>query len=248
MIMKKDRHFISKYLAGELDSVQAGGFEEALFSNPALRREMNLYKEVDQALADSDVLDLRLQLNSMHEPVIQELSQGAGKANKRVVRYAAAAASIAILLGFSILGILQNPDSLIKKFYSPYPMGMVTRSANINIDQILMEAMMRYDNQEYREAVILFEKVLANDPEMISTNLYAGISYLEIMEYSHAEKSLNKVIDHRDNLYIEQAEWYIGFCYLMTERKKEAVKQFSRIAEEKGFYSDKAKNILKKLK
>jgi len=246
--MKKDRHFISKYLAGELDSAQAGRFEEALLSDSALRREMDLYKEVDQALADSDVLDLRAQLNTMHEPVLRELTQGSGKANKRVVRYAAVAASLAILLGIGILSMLQNPDSVIRKFYSPYAMTLVTRSADINIDQLLVEAMIRYDNQQYREAVILFEKVLASDPEMVSTNLFAGISYIEIMEYQHAEKSLNKVINHRDNLYIEQAEWYIGFCYLLTERKEKAIRQFSRIANDNGYYSDKARHILKKLK
>ena len=246
--MKKDRHFISKYLAGELDSVQTGRFEGALLSDSALQREMNLYKEVDQSLTDSDVLDLRAQLNAMHEPVLQELTQGSRKTNKRVVRYAAVAASIAVLLGIGFLSMLQNPGSITRKFYSPYAMTLVTRSADINVDQLLVEAMIRYDNQQYRDAVILFEKVLASDPEMVSTNLFAGISYIEIMEYKHAEKSLNKVINHRDNLYIEQAEWYIGFCYLMTERREKAIRHFTGIANDNGFYSDKAKHILKKLK
>jgi len=209
---------------------------------------MDLFKEVDQVLADSEVLDLRSQLNTLHEPVLQEISRSTGKTRKHVAGYAAAAAGIAILIGIGVLGILKNTDHIIKKYYHPYTMTMTTRSADMDIDFVLREALMRYDNQEYREAVILFERVLNSDPEMISASLYAGISYFEIKEYSHAENSFNKVIEHNDNLYIEQAEWYMGFCYLMTDRKEKAIKQFAKIIDGQGYYSDKAKSILRRLK
>jgi len=236
------------YLSGELDTVQGKEFEAALLTNPVLRREMNLYKEVDQALADSEVLELRSQLNALHEPMLQEIEANRTKTGKHILRYSAAAATIAVLLGIGFLSLLKNPDNIIRKFYNPYAMTMVTRSADMNVDLILREALSKYDSKQYREAVILFEKVIKSDPEMISANLYAGISYFEIKEYSHAELNFNKIIKHDDNLFIEQAEWYMGFCYLMTGRKEEAIKQFGKIVRNKGYYSDKAKDILKKLK
>ncbi len=246
--MKKNRHLISKYLSRELDSVQSAGFEEALRTSPALRQEINLYKEVDRALADTEVLDLRSQLNAMHEPMLQEILVNTRRSDRQYARYVAAAAAIAVIIGIGVLGFLRNQDSIVGRFYHPYAMTMVTRSSNMDIDLILREALIRYDNHKYREAVILFEKVLDSDPEMIPANLYAGISYFEIKEYSNAEKSLDRVIKHNDNLYIEQAEWYMGFCYLMTGRKEKAIHQFRKIADGKGYYNDKAKKILNRLK
>jgi len=246
--MKTNRHLISKYLLGELDSVQSADFEKVLVSDSAIRQEVNLYQEVDKAIADTDVLELRSQLNALHEPMLQELSGYASRSGKKYGRYAAAAATIAVIIGIGVLGFLKNQDSLVSKFYHPYTMTMVTRSADLDVDMVLREALLRYDNKKYRDAVILFEKVIESDPEMISANLYAGISYFEIKEYSNAEISLDKVIRHNDNLYIEQAEWYMGFCYLMTDRKDKAIMQFTKIAESNSYYSQKAKKILKKLK
>ena len=205
-----------------------------------------MYQEVDRALSDSEVLDLRSKLNELHDPVIQEIDT-VGNQKKCVYRYAVSAASVAILLCFGIFSLSLNSNNIIEKYYQPYAMSSFTRSADVTIDQILQEALIKYDNQQYREAVILFEKVLDSDSELIPAQLYAGISYMEIKKYSQAETSFNKVINHNDNLFIEQAEWYIGFCYLMTERKEKAIKQFSKIAAEDGFYRDKAKNILKKV-
>ena len=245
--MDKNRHLISKYLGGELDPESAFRFEETLMSDEELREELRLYERVDEAVADTELLNLRAQLNAMHDPVMQEFDRRSAKTYKRVMRYAATAASVAVILGFSIFLLLRD-GSITGRFYSPYDISMVTRSADMNIDQTLREAMLKYENHQYREAVILFERVITAEPEMLSNFLYSGISYFEIKEYKRAENSLQKVIDHNDNLYIEQAEWYIGFCYLMTDRKEKAYKQFRKIADEKGYYSKNAKRIIKRLK
>lgn len=245
--MDKNRHLITKYLSGELDSSAASRFEEVLLKDAGLQAELMLYKQVDASIADTEVLNLRAQLESMHEPMIQEMGTRSGKNVKRIARYAAVAASVAFILGFSVFSLL-NDDSIIGKFYTPYDITMVNRSVDLNIDLTLREAMLKYDNQEYREAVILFERVITAEPGMLSTNLYSGISYLEIKEYQRAEKSLQKIIDHNDNLYIEQAEWYIGFCYLMTDRREKALKHFTKIENNKGFFSQQAGQIINKLK
>lgn len=233
-----------------MDPVQAADFEKALLNDSSLRCEMNLYQEVDKALADSEILALRSQLNTIHEPVLQEID-GIGQQRKRVLGYSISAASIVMFIGIGIFGLFNlfslDSDKIIDKFYFPYEMSSVHRSATLSIDQILQDALIKYDNKEYKDAVILFEKVLDAEPEMISAHLYSGISYFEIKEFNNAEASFKKVIDHNDNLYIEQAEWYIGFCYLMTGKKDKALDQFAKIASGNGYFNEKAKRILKKL-
>ncbi len=245
--MDKNRHLITKYLDGELDTISSARFEEDLLKDYDLQMELNLYKEVFESIADHEVMDIRARLNSLHEPAMQELKKNSSRPLRRTVRYAVTAASVALLLGIGLFSLIKE-SNFPDKFLTAYDVTMVHRSADINLDLTLQEALDKYENKEYREAVILFEKVLEYDPGMLSTQLYAGISYIEIKEYKHAEGSLKKIIDQNDNLFIEQAEWYMGFCYLMTDRREKAIRQFADIAGKKGFYSEKARKILKRLK
>ncbi len=73
--MDKNRHLISKYLEGELDSGEVARFEEALLEDHELREELELYREVDEALADTEVMELRAQLDELHEELVPQLEK-----------------------------------------------------------------------------------------------------------------------------------------------------------------------------
>ena len=70
---------------------------------------------------------------------------------------------------------------------------------------------------------------------------------MEIKRYNDANKSFRKIIDGNYILYLEQAEWYLAFCYLMTDNREKAREQFTLIENRKGYYQDKAKRILKRI-
>jgi tetratricopeptide (TPR) repeat protein len=248
--MDKNRHLISRYLEGEMDPIEATGFEEALENNPELKEELDLYREVDNAIADSEVLDLRAQLDEIHEELSPQLEKLTRKSSKRVLRYAVAA-SIAVIISlgtYSLFFNKVNNNKIVSEFYKPYDVTLVNRSANDHIIPLMREALYKYENKEYREAVTLFRKILEVKPEMTASYLYSGISYMELKEYVNAEKSFNAVIEHNDNLYIEQAEWYLGMVYLLTDQKEKAREQFLKIKEVDGYYSKAATKILRKYK
>jgi tetratricopeptide (TPR) repeat protein len=247
--MNKNKNLISKYLGGEMDPVTAARFEEELRNDPQLREEMELYREVDEALADSEVLEFRMHLQELHEQLAPEIYAPPVSTWKKFARVAVAASVIAVL-GFAVFSYFQtgNTGNLIDKYYKPYEITSTNRSVGASTDRTLQSAMEKYQNHHYRDAVYLFEKVLANDPGQMGTLLYSGISYYELAEYQKAGKSFTAVIDQNDNLYIEQAKWYMGFCYLKTDEKEKAIKQFSEIAQSKSYYSEKAKAILKRLR
>jgi tetratricopeptide (TPR) repeat protein len=247
--MNENKHLISKYLAGELDAISAVRFEEYLRKNESLRKELQLYKEIDEALADTEVMELRMQLREMHTQLSPE-TYGSTKPRYRRATRIAVAASLLVLLGFSTINLLRfnSNQNLLDKYYQPYEVTSTNRSGSSEADRVLRNALEKYQAHEYGEAVVLFEKVLEKNPEQMGTQLYSGISNFEIAEYQKAGKSFTKVIEHNDNLYIEQAKWYLGFCYLKTEEKDKAIKQFSEIAKSNSFYNEKAKAILKKLR
>jgi len=248
--MDKNKHLISKYLEGELDPITSARFEEDLKANPVLQSELELYMEVDEALADTEILSLRSQLMDMHEELVPGLEKAsAGKKGRRILRLTAAASLLALLTfgSFSLFRYGTGDQRIVNKYYSPYEMTMVNRSDNSDINIRMHEALELYENKEYKEAVKLFELILADDPSQMATRLYSGISYIEIREYQKAGNYFNQIIEHNDNLYIEQAEYYLGFCLMMTNKKEKAIRQFEKIAKENGYFSEKARQILKKL-
>jgi len=245
--MNKNRHLISKYLAGELDALTASRFEEELKNDPILQKELELYEEVDEALQDKEVMELRKTLeflNSLDNFVEENIS----KPRARRIKLVALAASVAIVLGFTAFSLVRtNKQRVFDKYYQAYDLTTVTRSDAGENSRTLRIALEKYYNKDYGEAVALFEQVLEKDPDQMATQLYSGISYFEIAEYQKAGKSFSRVIEHNDNLYIEQAKWYLGFCYLKSEEKEKAFKQFTEIAQSNSYYSEKAKALIKKL-
>ena len=248
--MDKNKHLISKYLEGEMDPIEATGFEEALERNPELKEELDLFREVEHAIADTEVLDLRAQLDEIHEELSPQLEKLTRKSSKRVLRYAVAA-SIAVFISlgtYSLFFKKMNNTKIVSEFYKPYDVTLVNRSANAHISPLLREALYKYENRQYKAAIGLFQEILEINPQMTASYLYSGISYLEIKEFVNAEESFQAVIDHDDNLYMEQADWYLGIVYLLTDQKEKARVQFQKIKADDGYYRDEAAKILRKLK
>ena len=247
--MKRDRHTIQKFLDHDLSDKEMKRFEADLEANPTLEADLNLYKEVDEALADTEVLGFRDQLNDLRR------DSRSGATKKVQVRFSrpwhyAATAAIALILAIGLASILDRPLSnkdLLKKYYKPYEVALINRSNDAQLDLMLRHAQQLYVQGEFSEAVVYFEMVLEEKPDQVATNLYTGISYFELEQYQDAGKSLGKVITHHDNLYVEQADWYLGFCFLATEENNRARRQFARIATSNSFYRKDAEKILRKL-
>lgn len=247
--MDKNKHLISRYLEGEMDPIEATGFEESLENDPELKEEVDLYREVEEAISDTEALDLRSQLDEIHEELTPQLEKMKKRSSKQVLRYAVAA-SIAVIISlgtYSLFFKKVDNNKIVTEFYKPYDVTLVNRSANTSITPLMREALYKYETKDYEEAIVLFKEILEINPQMTASHLYSGISYLEIEQYKNAEKSLTAVLEHNDNLYMEQADWYLGMVYLLNEEKDKARMQFRKISNSDGYYEDEARKILRKL-
>lgn len=79
-------------------------------------------------------------------------------------------------------------------------------------------------------------------------NFYSGLSYQQLENYESAINFYSFVIQEKDNLYVEQAEWYMALCLLKTEEKIKGVKLINDIAESNSYYKQNAKDLLKKIR
>lgn len=109
-------------------------------------------------------------------------------------------------------------------------------------------ALLHFNEENYDEALRLFGEILNKDSDNPVGNFYSGMAYQETGQYEKAIASYQHVIQTGNNLFIDQAEWYSGLCYLQMNDRKEVVRQFKKIVDSKNFYSEKAAAILKKIK
>jgi tetratricopeptide (TPR) repeat protein len=250
--LSKYHDYIQPFLDGELSREDLDWISKELQSNAVLADDIKLYKEVDQAIREQDVLELRNQLDIVHNSM-----DDAVRNPKRIPRYRkvlsyAAIASLAVLISIGVLYKLQNKKlgnvEIFEKYYEPYDVTMVYRSGEESTQALMNDARQYYDAGLYPEAIVLFEKILKENPDDMETNFYSGISYLEVKKFNDARRSFNKIIDQNDNLFVEQAEWYLGFCYLMTGKTEDARNHFDKIAYSNSTNSKKAFKIAKRIK
>jgi len=241
---------IDDFLNDELSEDQLKDLEQDLLDDSDLQMELDLHQEVEAAIMEEDVMNLRSKLESIELPP----SEPEKRKRKFLTKWNISAAALALFIGIGSLMYLfdsqpnYSNEQLYSKFYKPYNNVVInTRSSNAYIDNLLNNALKSYEIKDYRTALGLFQKILDKDSTNITSNFYSGISNLEINEYKKANKNFVRVLNHKNNLFIEQAEWYLGFCYLMTNERDNAIKQFSTIARGNSFYKVKAREILNRL-
>jgi tetratricopeptide (TPR) repeat protein len=250
--MKRDRHILQKYLDNELSEKELASFEQELSASPDLMVDLNLYKEVDEAIADTEVLDFRSQLNDLREETRRS------ETGKRVFRFTrpwhyAASAALALLVAIGLATVLGRPLSnsdLFAKYMKPYELVLTNRSMdNDGVTLWMNKAQEYFMNGEYEAAIECFDEVLVLNSDKMEAAFYMGESYMEIEKYREASESFIEVIEHDDNLYVQKAEWYLAGCLLAMDETEQARRKLAKIASASNhYYRDEAAKILKRMK
>ncbi len=250
--MKRDRHILQKYLDNELSEKELARFEQELHASPDLLVDIDLYKEVDEAIADTEVLDFRAQLTNLREETRRS------ETGRRVFRFTrpwhyAASAALALLVAIGLATVLGRPLSnsdLFVKYMKPYELVLTNRSVDNEATNILMNiAQTAYQNGDFESAVGLYDEVLAINSEKVEAEFGKGVSNMEITKYVEATESFTRVIEHNDNLFIQKAEWYMAGCLLAMNETDRARRQLAMIASSSHhYYKDDATKILKRMK
>lgn len=301
---------VELYVNGEMSRKQVGPFEKELAVNRSLARAVKLSKEVDEAVSESDIMNLRALLKNIHSesvvpqqekesdaeekyicheevtakrggsskiPFLKEVEGAIAeedimnlrnelnsihheeiKKNRNILRFvgntrkswelAAACAVFAVVIGGTweyLDG--RKPANVYAQFYSPYQSFGIDRSGG-KVQGVLSLALQKYNEQRYQEALSLFQLVIKQNGNDPAGNFYAGMSYQELRQYQKAIYHYDRVIRNHDNLFVEQAEWYMGLCFLQTNNRNKAIPLFQKIQNEHGYYGSKAEKILKEIR
>jgi tetratricopeptide (TPR) repeat protein len=239
---------IENFLSGNASNAEKSWLNREMKKDPDLAREVALRRRTDEILADREILDLRAKLNAVE--IRKRSAGGLRKVAERSSRYAAAilvAAAVTSAIYFMVRPD-PSPEKLYTSYYERYESPGASRSA-ITAGNLLMEnAIASYSAKEYDKAIGYLEQVIANENGNMESLFMHGMANMEVSNYPVASGSFTRVIEHNDNLYLEDAAWYLSLCYMMTGNSEKALSQLNAIADSRSRYSRQAARLAKRIR
>lgn len=239
---------IENWLGGQSDRSAEEWLIKEMNNNPELAQEVNLRRMTDEILSDGKTTDLRQKLS-----IIEMKKRSAYKMRRTIlksIRYAAIIAGVILVTSaaYLILRPGSSPDTLYLKYYAKYESPGTARSAAASENALMEKAISFYSSKDYEKAILYLEQVIESGGQDMKSVFMHGMANMEVKNYPVATGSFNRVIEHNDNLYLEDAAWYLGLCYMKTDNISKAVSQFNEIAASGSRYSKQAARLARRLK
>ncbi|QIA08446.1 tetratricopeptide repeat protein [Draconibacterium halophilum] len=312
---------IDTYLEGEMGDDILAEFEDELAQSELLQSEVNLHKELESAVAENDVMDLRSELRNIMESetswnvteqtiedfidevlvdeslleefnaelkentdlmaevalreninsavsemdimgLRQKLNDARAESEKKEVKsiimprieigstrfWRSSVAVVLVLVG--LLGVMRMNTNTLDNSYDKYFESTTwasERSVSSSVD-VIQQAQMYFQQNEFQKTIDLLNVATVKTEEQFVPQFYKGLSYQNLNKYPKAVSAYSKVIDHGNNMFIEEAEWYKALCYLKMNKRTEAKNELLAVIDRKGHYEKDAKAILRKLR
>lgn len=241
-------YFIERYISGEMSTSEKEWFLKELDGNEKLCTELHLRQHTEDVLKGKDIISLRNRLNGIEKrrEMIITGKRSMMQANLKFV---------AVITGIILIGTITmytgrnlSNDEIMNRYYKKYEPPTATRSGQSETNADFTLAMEFYNTQNYGQAAILFNKIVESNPKDMQSTLLNGIANFENNKYPEAKRSFGFVIENNNNLYIDQAEWYLALCYVKTGEREKAIRQFEMIIDGDGIFRKDAKKVIRKLK
>ena len=243
---------IEDFIDGMLEEDLLAEFNAELEENTDLMAEVSLRQQINHAIAETDIQNLRSMLGKARK-------ESEKKEVKSIVMpqfdlkstrfWRNSVAMIILLVG--LFGALQMNLNSAQRTYNKYfetPAWAAERSINetSNLDY-LQEARLMFAQSDYENTIQILNKVPETKDAFVK-HFYTALSYQNLGEFDQAIKEFTKVINHGNNLFIEEAEWYKSLCYLRLDQKQEAKNELMAVIDRKGYYEKDARAIIRKMK
>jgi tetratricopeptide (TPR) repeat protein len=242
---------IEDFIDGVLDDELLDEFNAELKENTDLMAELALREQINKAIAETDVQALRAelrdaQLKAEKKEVKSIFMPRMEVGRSRFLRNTAAMIIVLIGLAGAINTGMRSMDNTYSKFFESATWAS-ERSVTNSLDDIQM-AKVYFQRADYSKVIDLLNNTTVTNSEAFVTQFYKGLSYQNLNNYENAIKEYTKVIEHGNNLFVEEAEWYKALCYLKINNKADAKQELLAVIDRKGHYENNAKAILRRLR
>jgi tetratricopeptide (TPR) repeat protein len=232
---------VDAFVNGELPENEKDAFIAEMVENDDLKAEVNLSKNLNRAFAEKDIHHLRDELQLIAKEINQRSTNSfilLPVKNKQMRRNGTYAAVLLVLIGLSSV-IWQNNEKDRNSYdgYFKAPVAVSTfRSVEAVKNEDLNKGFDMYNKSEFVSALQYFDKVLQTENVNPIAHYWAGLTNQQIRQYPEALHHFRQVIDHHNNLFVEQAEWFSILCKLKMSGKESIVSPLEAVISRKGFY------------
>ena len=241
---------IEDFIDGNLEGELLDEFLIELNDNSGLMAEVELRKQVNESIGETDILNLRNELKAARETAeVNKVKMLIPETRLSSVKFWRSSVAVLIVL-LGIAGVMRNSFVSVDKTYNAYfeaPVWSPERSPSEEIT-LLQRANISYLNGDYATVLNVLEQLPESGIQYPVFDFYKAASYQNLEKFEEAIAGYTKVINHGDNLFIEESEWYRCLCYLKTGNAKMAHTELLAVIKRKGHFEDDAKAVIRRLK
>ncbi len=241
---------IEDYIDGTLEGELLNEFLLELKDNSDLMAEVELRKQVNQSIGEYDIFKLRNELKAARESAeVKKVKMLIPESKISHVGFWRSSVAILIVL-LGIGGVLRNSFISADRMYDKYfeaPAWSPERSLTDEIT-LLQRANISYLNGDFAQVINILDQVPESNIEYPVFDFYKAASFQRLDKLEEAISGYTRVINHGDNLFVEESEWYRSLCYLKTGNKEKAKTELLAVIERKGHFENDAKAVIRRLK
>lgn len=116
---------------------------------------------------------------------------------------------------------------------------------HLDAHNILKKGLSYFNKGGYNKAIEQFQLLLENNPQDENALFYNAVALYETGKFDPAMKYFEAVLKNTNNVFHPEAKWYLALTLNKAGEKESSKRLLTEIANENGFYSKQAKELLK---
>lgn len=253
---------IEDYLNGTLVGNDLKNFEARLQSDTELVAQVELFREMDDAIGDKEVLNFQEMVqaegvvfleNSSPEEKTQ--TPNIAKRINLARRYFLVAASILFLITSALIywnmqsGAMPTGSELFAQYHEVYDLNQNVRGIDASTDPKFQSGLQQYQAKNYSAAANIFQELATSNETDMVLAFSLGSAYLnqQTPNLNLASQQFEKIMTDGQSIYVPRAKWYQAMIHLKEENLEKAKPLLEDLAKSKDSFGEKASKILEKI-
>jgi tetratricopeptide (TPR) repeat protein len=121
------------------------------------------------------------------------------------------------------------------------------QARQINYIDYLEETQRYFDQQAFKRALRRYLIILEHYPEDVNAHFYSGLCYHNLGQYAKAIEHFDQSFTLQIGNFREESEWFKAKALLQLKDQYSAKVLLDKIQQERGFYSERATELLNSL-
>lgn len=254
MLSQNTHKNINDHLDGTLSESEEAVFQESVSNTPGLAEELQLWRNIDEAIGDNATLKFQRKVTEAGAPYLAS-SVAKVRSLGGIRRYLAIAASVLILVSGGLFvyqqldGQQRSGSELYASHYTSYDLSQIRKSESEATADPFAQGVASYAAGDFQQAAALFMPLTKEGTNKMKATFALAHAYLNQMppKTVEAEAQLRTIITDDNSSYVTSAKWYLALIHLQREEISLAKPLLAAVQQSGGKLGKAATDILTEL-